>query len=439
MSLFSLEGKTNKAKLLAFVFVVGLFSLAFFVFNSQAAVGTLSSPTTTVTSTFHILFSFSTSTNDSSQTFSFSSSTDGITFSASTTVSTSTGRSFNFGNLATNTLYFLRVAEGDASNSSTYATTSIFTLAASAGTPTVGTPTASTIPITIDPATNPTNTTFAIFNTSTSNFLAADGSSTATPVWQTTSTWGTSFAATGLTANTSYQFVVIARNGNSITAATSSASTATTTLASTPSSLSVSAGANGFTFTWSGDSTLYYAEDVTGATNSGLISGTSYSVGGINCGTTHSFRVKGQSSAGVDTSFTSTIDGTTSACGTGIIVGGGSGNGGGSSNSSASVTVPSANEVSPGFPYNAAASVSLPETASPVAVFVHTLRPGSRGGEVKLLQQKLRELGYFKYSTNTGSFGSVTRAAVVAFQKAMGLKPYPGWVGPGTRAALNNL
>ncbi len=73
------------------------------------------------------------------------------------------------------------------------------------------------------------------------------------------------------------------------------------------------------------------------------------------------------------------------------------------------------------------------------AIFVHNLQPGSRGEEVRLLQQKLRELGYFKFSINTGLFGPATRAAVVAFQKAKGLKPYPGWVGPATRAALNSL
>ncbi len=85
-----------------------------------------------------------------------------------------------------------------------------------------------------------------------------------------------------------------------------------------------------------------------------------------------------------------------------------------------------------------AKSVVVPPKAA-IAVFVHTLQPGTRGGEVRLLQQKLRELGYFKYPTNTGLFGPATRAAVVAFQKERGLKPFPGWVGPATRAALNSL
>jgi len=81
---------------------------------------------------------------------------------------------------------------------------------------------------------------------------------------------------------------------------------------------------------------------------------------------------------------------------------------------------------------------SLPSTASPVAVFVHTLRVGSKGAEVKQLQQTLRELGFFKHPTNTGLFGAVTKAAVVAFQKAQGFKTAPGIVGVATRAALNS-
>lgn len=441
MSVSSLQKKMTATKSLLFVFLVGLLSLTFFVFVAKAAVGTLSSPTTTVTSTQHILFSFSTSTNDSSKTFSFSSSTNGTTWSPSTTVSTSTGKSFDFGNLSTNTLYYLRVAEGDASNSSTYATTSVYTLAAAGLTPTVAVVSASSVDLTLNLGTNPETTEFSIYNTTTGQFVDAAGASSASAVWQASTLWnpGHGLVVTGLTANTSYQFVVIPRNGNSIAAATSTASTATTTLANTPSSASVSAAANGFTFSWSGDSTDYYAEDVTAGTNSGWITGTLYSIGGINCGTAHTFRVKGRSAALVETAFSSSVDGTTSACGSGIIGGGGSPIN--VPSSPATPATPAVPGVSPAVPATPAtpASVSLPASASSVAVFVHTLKLGSRSNEVKLLQQKLRELGYFTYPTNTGYFGGVTKAAVVAFQKAYDLKPFPGHVGPATRAALNNL
>ncbi len=68
--------------------------------------------------------------------------------------------------------------------------------------------------------------------------------------------------------------------------------------------------------------------------------------------------------------------------------------------------------------------------------FTRFLTVGSIGDEVRALQRKLAELGYFDHAV-TGYFGSVTKAAVVEFQKAHDLTPYPGYVGPGTRAALN--
>jgi len=107
--------------------------------------------------------------------------------------------------------------------------------------------------------------------------------------------------------------------------------------------------------------------------------------------------------------------------------------------------------VSNTVPGGNAAVVSLPATASPTAVlatdntgapsfvFKRYVYIGSRSEEVKQLQQKLRELGYFTYPTNTGYFGSITKAAVVAFQKAYDLKPFPGWIGPATRKILNSL
>ena len=84
---------------------------------------------------------------------------------------------------------------------------------------------------------------------------------------------------------------------------------------------------------------------------------------------------------------------------------------------------------------------SAPAPVAPVVTvkgkFTLFLTVGSAGTEVKLLQQTLKDLGYFTYPTITGNFGSITKAAVVAFQKAKNLAPYPGYVGPGTRAALN--
>ncbi|RQW18845.1 hypothetical protein EH196_17965 [Bacillus sp. C1-1] len=63
------------------------------------------------------------------------------------------------------------------------------------------------------------------------------------------------------------------------------------------------------------------------------------------------------------------------------------------------------------------------------------LRIGSRGNDVTNLQDELRSLGYFNQSS-TGYYGSITRDAVVAFQKAQNLRLVDGIVGPETRSAL---
>ncbi len=72
-------------------------------------------------------------------------------------------------------------------------------------------------------------------------------------------------------------------------------------------------------------------------------------------------------------------------------------------------------------------------------VFSRLLNTGSSGEDVKKLQTVLKNLGYFNYPTITGFFGAVTKEAVIKFQRANGLEPFPGWVGPGTREKLNQL
>ncbi|MDP2705531.1 MAG: peptidoglycan-binding protein [Patescibacteria group bacterium] len=63
------------------------------------------------------------------------------------------------------------------------------------------------------------------------------------------------------------------------------------------------------------------------------------------------------------------------------------------------------------------------------------LSQGSEGEAVRVLQQKLKELGFFSAGV-TGYFGPITHASVVAFQNAKGIDPI-GIVGPRTRAALD--
>ncbi len=68
----------------------------------------------------------------------------------------------------------------------------------------------------------------------------------------------------------------------------------------------------------------------------------------------------------------------------------------------------------------------------------NNLTVGDQGEEVQVLQQKLRELGYFDYPQNTGIYGTITVEAVRAFQSDHGLSSV-GVVGPETRALLNSL
>ena len=63
-----------------------------------------------------------------------------------------------------------------------------------------------------------------------------------------------------------------------------------------------------------------------------------------------------------------------------------------------------------------------------------TLKAGMSGDAVKLMQQKLKDLGYYGGAV-TGSFGNVTWEAVRAFQRANGLTA-DGVAGPKTLAAL---
>ncbi|NEO20721.1 MULTISPECIES: peptidoglycan-binding protein [unclassified Moorena] len=68
------------------------------------------------------------------------------------------------------------------------------------------------------------------------------------------------------------------------------------------------------------------------------------------------------------------------------------------------------------------------------ALAQRVLREGRRGADVTEVQRRLRELGYFNRQP-TGYFGSITKNAVIRFQRDKGL-PADGEVGPRTRATL---
>ena len=69
--------------------------------------------------------------------------------------------------------------------------------------------------------------------------------------------------------------------------------------------------------------------------------------------------------------------------------------------------------------------------------FNNNLHIGMKNDEVKQLQIRLATEGFFK-ANPTGYFGTVTFAAVKAYQTAHNITPATGFVGPLTRTALNS-
>ncbi|MDO8552320.1 MAG: peptidoglycan-binding protein [bacterium] len=81
------------------------------------------------------------------------------------------------------------------------------------------------------------------------------------------------------------------------------------------------------------------------------------------------------------------------------------------------------------------ASGGASTTAGDAYVFKNFIGLRDTGTDVLELQKRLAGLGFFSGSA-TGYFGKVTEAAVKKFQNAKGIKA-AGYVGPSTRAALN--
>jgi len=85
-------------------------------------------------------------------------------------------------------------------------------------------------------------------------------------------------------------------------------------------------------------------------------------------------------------------------------------------------------------------SLTSPSTISLGYVFTKDLTIGSKGADVTALQQLLINEGHLTMPTGTayGYFGALTKLAVIKYQKAKGIAPAAGYVGPKTRDILNN-
>jgi len=84
------------------------------------------------------------------------------------------------------------------------------------------------------------------------------------------------------------------------------------------------------------------------------------------------------------------------------------------------------------------------ETVADKIAFNIELSLGSTGDQVKMLQENLKKLGFYKGSLTSDYFGEITKDAVIAFQKANGIilseeDEGAGLLGPKTREVLNSL
>jgi hypothetical protein len=81
-----------------------------------------------------------------------------------------------------------------------------------------------------------------------------------------------------------------------------------------------------------------------------------------------------------------------------------------------------------------------PATDKPKHFFENNLFRGLRNDEVKILQDCLKFLGCLpKEQESTGYFGDITLQSVKIFQQRYGIEPVSGYVGPLTRAKLNEF
>lgn len=94
-----------------------------------------------------------------------------------------------------------------------------------------------------------------------------------------------------------------------------------------------------------------------------------------------------------------------------------------------SIYLPEYNEINP---------VDVKTSHNTSHSFSVDLSLNTTGPDVKFLQEKLRSIGLFS-GESTSYFGPETLRAVISFQNKYNIKPASGFVGPLTRAYLNNL
>ncbi len=139
--------------------------------------------------------------------------------------------------LEPNTAYEYRVQVLDSSPDGRAAWSAVAsgrTLAAVPAAPLLGDVTQTTVVVIgLAADTNPSDTEYAIHNTTTGSYVAADGAASATPVWQTAPAW-TDVTVVGLSVDTQYSFQAMARNADGVETTLGPAATARTARESDP-------------------------------------------------------------------------------------------------------------------------------------------------------------------------------------------------------------
>ncbi len=193
---------------------------------------------------------------------------------------------------------------------------STYTLATTPGQITAtSTASTSTLELTLDANGNPDSTNVLIYSTTTGQYLDIETGTLVgdTTDFQSISSWGT-VTVSGLTANTAYQFVAIAKNGDDVLTVTSTASIAVYTLPEAPTSVSAVAGSEQIALSWSGSASAFQAENTTLSTSTSWSAATTYTFTDLTCGTSYDFRVKARNADGAEGAWSETVSATTNDC-----------------------------------------------------------------------------------------------------------------------------
>jgi len=152
----------------------------------------------------------------------------------------------NLTGLSVNTAYYFRAYAANSVGATLGGSdVSFYTLANPPAAPTVGNPTTTSLAVTIGAGDgNPVATLYAIKETTTGDYVQANGSLGASAVFQTAAVWGT-VTVTGLLPDTSYAFAVFAQNGVGVNTGLGAGTSGQTSAPPTPT-ISVSPNALNF-------------------------------------------------------------------------------------------------------------------------------------------------------------------------------------------------